>query len=197
MEPEYSQFEEESLGSKIKGRIIELIEFVAIVGAILVVLRFFIAEPHKVSGGSMIPNFHDGDYIITNKLALRFTQPQRGEVVILQNPRNPEQVFIKRVIGLPNDRIRISSGRVMVNNQPIDENYLPKNLKTPAGTFLEEEEEGVVPDGQYFVMGDNRGGSSDSREWGPISLRLIIGQAWFRYWPLPKFGLIEVGIPSF
>lgn len=197
MEPESVGYEEVSFISKLKSKLIEAIEFIAIVGAILVVIRFFIAEPHKVSGNSMIPNFHNGDYIITNKLAVKFGTPQRGEVIILQNPRNFEQIFIKRVIGLPNDHIRISGNQVYVNNLPINEPYLPPNTITQGGTFYPENVEAVVPEGQYFVMGDNRTGSSDSREWGGVTFNKIIGQAYLRYWPFNKFGLIKIKTPSF
>lgn len=182
--------------SKLKESIIELIEFIAIVAAVLVVLRFFVAEPHRVSGNSMIPNFHDGDYIITNKLAKNFSTFQRGEVIILHNPRNKDQVFIKRVVGLPGEKVEVLDGQVYINDQPISEAYLPNQLQTPPGTFLSEGEEIVVPENQYFVMGDNRGGSSDSREWGTVMFELVIGQAWGRYWPIDKFGIISIGKPS-
>lgn len=191
-----NNFEEQTFWSKFKDNIIDLIQFLAIVLAIFVVLRFFIAEPHKVFGLSMVPNFHDGDYIITNKLAARFSEPQRGEVIILQNPRDNSQVFIKRVIGLPGEQIKVSNGQVYINSEVLSEPYLPSGTNTQGGAYLSEEEEVTVPDNQYFVMGDNRGGSSDSREWGPISKDLIVGQAWLRYWPLKAFTLIKIDEPS-
>lgn len=194
MEPEYT--DEESWSSRIKNNLIELVEFIAIVGAILIVVRFFVAEPHKVSGNSMVPNFHDGDYIITNKLAATISDLQRGEVVILKNPRNTDQVFIKRIIGLPGEQVKISEGQIVLNNRPLSEPYLPPGTKTQGGTFLAEGEEITIQEGQYFVVGDNRGGSSDSREWGPIKKELIIGQAWLRYWPPQKLTLIKIDNPS-
>lgn len=191
-----SDYQEEGWGSKIKGNLIELIEFVAIMLAILVVIRFFVAEPHKVSGNSMFPNFHDADYIITNKLALRIGELERGEVVILYNPKNHDQVFIKRVIGLPGERVKLLNGQVYVNGKQLSEPYLKPELKTPGETFLQDGEEVTVPNQQYFVMGDNRTASSDSREFGPISKDGIIGQALLRYWPVNKFGLINIGKES-
>ncbi len=182
--------------SKIKSNIIELIEFVAIMAAILVVIRFFIAEPHKVSGSSMFPNFHDQDYIITNKLATKLSSLERGEVIILTNPRDKSQVFIKRVIGLPGERVKLSNGLVFVNNQQLDEPYLPTGVKSHGEAFLADDEETVVPNNSYFVMGDNRGASSDSRELGPIPKELIIGQAFLRYWPINKFSIIKVASVS-
>jgi len=193
--PDFSP-EEPSFGEKFKNGFIELIEFIAIIGAIFVILRFFIAEPHKVSGNSMFPNFHDGDYIITNKITLRLSDLKRGEVIILQNPRNQDQVFIKRIIGLPLEHVKVFDGQVYVNGVILNEAYLSSELQTPAGAFLSEGEEIVVPEGQYFVMGDNRTASSDSREWGPIKKELIIGQAWFRYWPVQSLQLIQVAASS-
>lgn len=191
MEPAYYQEEGKSLGSSFKDKIVEFIEFIAIIGAVFVVLRFFVAEPHKVSGRSMIPNFQDGDYLITNKISAKSGEFKRGEVVILQNPRNQDQIFIKRVIGLPEERIRLTNGTVLISGQPIAEPYLPKGTTTPGETFLSDGEEVVIPKGQYFVIGDNRTGSSDSREWGPVPAELIIGSAWLRYWPPQEFTLIK------
>lgn len=203
MEPDinYLQPEEQSGWSKFRNNLVELIEFIAILAAIFVIIRFFIAEPHRVSGSSMVPNFHNDDYLITNKLIssklpIRLGQPQKSEVVILKNPRNHDQVFIKRVVALPNERIMVLGGKVFINNKPLEEKYLPENTITLGGTFLSEGEEILVPEEQYFVMGDNRGGSSDSREWGPVKSDLIIGQAFFRYWPLQKTTLIKINEPS-
>lgn len=186
------QVQDKSLGSKLKSNVAEFIEFIAIIAAILIVIRFLVAEPHRVSGNSMVPNFHDGDYIITNKLLMKISEPKRGEVIILQNPRNADQVFIKRVVGLPGDRIKIADGVVLINNQVLDEPYLPQGTVTLGEQFLTDGEEIIVPDGQYFVIGDNRGGSSDSREWGTVSGNLIVGQAFLRYWPINKVGIIQV-----
>ena len=196
MEPSYFPEEKPSLSSSLKDKIIELIEFIAVIGAIFIVLRFFVAEPHKVSGRSMVPNFQDGDYIITNKISARSADFKRGEVVILKNPRNLEQVFIKRVIGLPGERIALLNSSVYINGNPIPEPYLPPGTKTPGESFLTDGEEILVPDNQYFVIGDNRTGSSDSREWGPITSDLIKGTAFLRYWPPQEFTLIKIGVES-
>ena len=107
-----------------------------------------------------------------------------------------DQVFIKRVIGLPGDRVMVSGGKVYINGQPTAELYLPKGTRTYGGASLSEGEELTVPQGRYFIMGDNRGGSSDSREWGTIGKDLVVGQAWLRYWPPQQFTLIQVDKPS-
>lgn len=182
--------------SRLKGNAVELVEFVAVILAVLVVIRFFIAEPHKVFGSSMVPNFHNGDYIITNKIGLKIGEPRRGEVVILQNPRNPDVVFIKRIIGMPGDSVKILNGSFYINGKKLNEPYLPDGTSTSGMAFLTEGEEITVPEGQYFVVGDNRNGSSDSREWGPVKKEALIGQAWLRYWPPQKFTLINIDQPS-
>lgn len=195
MEPNY-QVDEPNFGTKLRNNIIELIEFVAIVFAILMAIRVFAAEPHKVSGSSMVPNFHDGDYIITNKLAVKMSDPVSGEVVILQDPSDANKVFIKRVIGLPGETVKILNGKVYINSKLLEELYLPLDLQTPGGNFLKEGGEVTVPPGNYFVIGDNRGNSSDSREWGFLKKELIIGQAYFRYWPVDKAAIINTGVKS-
>lgn len=196
--PEYYKERESkpSFWDNIKKDFVELVEFVAVLAAIFIFIRLIIAEPHKVSGSSMVPNFHDGDYLITNKLATNFSEPARGEVIILKNPRDINKVFIKRVIGLPKDKLMISGGKIYINDKIIGEPYLPADTIIKGGSYLKEAVTIIVPEGQYFVMGDNREGSSDSREWGPVQKDLIIGQAYLRYWPLQKAEILKLGEAS-
>ncbi|MFA5933071.1 MAG: signal peptidase I [Microgenomates group bacterium] len=191
--PDY-QLEEPGLGTRFKDSLVELIQFVAIVASILMIIRVFIAEPHKVSGKSMVPNFQDGDYIITNKLATRSSAYQRGEIIILKNPQNPEkEVFIKRVIGLPGETLKLSDGKVYINETLLNEPYLPQDLETHGEGFLKDGDEITMPADNYFVMGDNRKNSSDSRQFGLIPKSEIIGQAFLRYWPVDKMVIIPIG----
>lgn len=182
--------EELSFWDKTKAHLIDLFIFIAVVLAIMLVVHKFVAEPHQVSGSSMVPNFKDGDFIITNKIATNFYPLHRGEIIIFTSPRDASKVFIKRIIGLPQDRIRIQDGKLYLNGRQIIEPYLPAGTNTQTHGYLSEGEEIVVKDSQYFVIGDNRGGSSDSREWGPVKKEIIIGQAFLRYWPINKFGII-------
>lgn len=191
-----SQSDEPSFWSKIRGSLAEFIEFVAVAAAILILARFFIAEPHKVSGSSMVPNFIDSDYILTNKIPVYSYDFKRGEVIILHNPRNPDEVFIKRIVGLPSEKIKIFNRQIYINGQPLSEPYLPEGLKTPGESFLTEGEEITIPDNQFFVIGDNRPASSDSREWGTLKKELIVGQAFIRYWPPQGFKIIKVNEKS-
>lgn len=195
MEPTYT-VDEEGTGDKLKNNIIELIEFVAIVFAILMAIRVFAAEPHRVDGSSMIPNFHTGDMIITNKLAARFSDFKRGEVIVLQDPLDASKVFIKRIIGLPGENLKLSNGKVYINGQLLDEPYLPADLLTPGESFLKSGDEVVIPEGNYFVIGDNRNNSSDSRQWGFLKKELIIGQALLRYWPINQATILNIGVKS-
>ncbi len=174
-----------------KSHIIEFIETLAVFVAIVMVIYFFIAQPHKVSGSSMFPNFHTGDYIITNKITYRFQEPKRGDIIVLKNPKDTSQDFIKRIIGLPNDQVKVQDGHVFINGKQLQEKYLDPSLLTPPGAFLREGQEITVEPGNYIVMGDNRTASSDSREWGYVPKEDIIGKVAFRYWPKDSFGLIS------
>ncbi len=137
----------------------------------------------RVDGYSMEPTLHDGEFVIVNKLAYRFGSPQRGDVIVFRYPRDPEQEYIKRVIGLPGDRIRIVNGHVYVNDQLIDEPYVASAPRYQS--------EWSVPEDSVFVLGDNRNNSSDSHNWGPVPLENVIGRALFVYWPPRSWGAIE------
>ena len=183
-------YEEDTLWSRIKGPFLELFEFVAVVGVIVLIVHYFIAEPHQVSGSSMFPTYHNGEYIITNKLATKYSPIHRYEVVIFNSPRDPGKVFIKRVIGLPGETVMIKDGKVYINNSILAEPYLPQGLMTSTGSFLTEGTAVTVSANEYLVLGDNRPASSDSREWGFVPKQMLIGQAWFRYFPFNKAGLL-------
>jgi signal peptidase I len=159
---------------------------------VFVITYLFLFQPHQVKGNSMYPNYHDGEYLLTNKLSYRFGNPKRGEVIIFKAPKNEDYDYIKRIIALPGEKIKVSQGLVYVNNKAVIEtDYLSDQIKTQAGLFLSEEKELTVGEGEYFVLGDNRSHSSDSRDWGTVPEENIIGKAWFRYWPLSKIGILK------
>ncbi len=187
------QNNQKTLGDRFRGSFAELLEFVAIILVLWVIIHYFIAEPHQVSGSSMFPNFKDHDLIITNKLPNHFGEYVRGEVIVFQNPRDASEDYIKRVIGMPGEKLKIMNGHVYINDELLPEPYLGSDVITQTRGFMSEGEEVVVPGDSLFVMGDNRPGSSDSREWGPLKKDLIIGQAWVRYWPFNKFQILEIG----
>ena len=177
----------ENLGS----HIIDFIETLVVFGAIFALIYLFVAQFHKVSGSSMFPTLHDGDYLVTEKISYRLGNPSRGEVIVLKNPRDESQDFIKRIIAIPGDTIRVENNQVFVNGGVISEPYLPTDTQTRSGAFLTEKNTVKAGANQYFVLGDNRSHSSDSREWGAVTKKEIVGKAFFRYWPPQRVGLLK------
>jgi len=173
---------------------LDFVETVVIALAIFVIAYLFLFQPHQVRGSSMYPNFHDNDYILTDKISYRLNQPKRGDVVIFVAPQNEDYDYIKRIIGIPGDTVEITNDyRVKLNGEILNEPYLPADYQTFGGTFLATGKPIAVPQDEYFVLGDNRNHSSDSREWGFVPRKNIIGKAWFRYWPINQMGLISNG----
>lgn len=189
--PRFEYQPEEPVGPGLKTHIVDFIQSVVVIGAIFALVYLFVAQPHKVSGSSMVPTFINGDYILTDKITYHLSAPKRGDVIVLKNPKDETQDFIKRIIALPGETIMISNGHILINGQIMVEPYLSSDLLTPPENFLHEGEEAKVPANEYFVFGDNREHSSDSREWGPITKEEIIGRVFFRYWPPGAFGLFK------
>jgi len=144
----------------------------------------FVSARIRVDGSSMQPTFHNGDYVIVNRLAYQWGELQRGDVVVFPYPLDPEDDYIKRVIGLPGDRVAVYGGDVYVNGQRIEEPYVKSRTK---GDMAEL----IVPEGYVYVLGDNRNASSDSRRWGPLAIEAILGKAIFRYYPFDAIGIID------
>ncbi|MEK9174571.1 MAG: signal peptidase I [Patescibacteria group bacterium] len=167
----------------------ETIKIVVVSLLIILPIRFFIIQPFFVRGESMVPSFNDKDYLIIDEISYRFNKPQRGEVVVFRFPQEPSQYYIKRIIGLPEETVEIKEGLVKVYNRErplgfeLREKYLAEN--TPGDVKIK------LDDNEYFVLGDNRDASSDSRRWGPLGQHLIIGRAWLRIWPVSQAGEIQ------
>ena len=140
----------------------------------------------------MEPNFHDSEYLIVDQLSYRFQEPRRGDVIVFRYPQDPSQFFIKRIVGLPEETIRIDDGQVLVNgNVQLDERaYLSPDVRT--GGQLET----VLQEDEYFLLGDNREASSDSRSWGPVQKEEIMGRTWIRAWPFSRFTFFRHLQPS-
>lgn len=164
----------------------ELLHVVVISLAIIVPVRYFLIQPFYVKGASMEPNFYDHEYLIIDEISYRFNEPERGEIVVFRYPNDPRQYFIKRIIGLPGERVKVSGGQVWLYN-----------VRYPDGTILDETEYlGTLYTGgdrdvelgpdEYFLMGDNRGASLDSRSFGAVPRSFIVGKVWFRGWPPEK-----------
>jgi len=171
----------------------ELAEVVVLAVILYFGISFAVQTVH-VEGLSMFATLDDNDYLIADKIAYRLHAPQRGDIIILRPPTDDSKDFIKRVIALPGERLLIRDGQVLINGHRLNEAYLPENWTTQANWGAPD---GVVmPPNQYFVMGDNRNRSQDSRTFGPIGRDRIDGRAWFRIWPLNNFGNIYSKVPT-
>jgi signal peptidase I len=159
---------------------------VGVAGIVSLFIILFLYQPVRVEGTSMVPELQDQDRLCINKLAYRVGSIQRGDVVVFQYPRDPSRSYIKRVIGLPGDTIRIAHGRVFLNGVEQTEGYVPARY---ADERSEPEE--VVPAGDFFVMGDHRSVSYDSRDFGPVERHYIYGKAAFVYWPFSEAGVVR------
>ncbi len=151
---------------------------------IALLIHAFLAQATRVYGQSMEPNLHTNERLVIEKLTYRFHAPQRGDVVVLHDPAGSPELLIKRVIGLPGERVTIANGRVFIDGQPIEEPYLTQETQGGGRSW-------VVPPFTVFVMGDNRSASRDSRVFGPVPLEQIVGRAVFRYWPISEIGFIR------
>jgi len=162
----------------------EILKIVVISLAIIIPIRYFLIQPFFVKGASMEPTYLDGDYLIVDEISYRFEAPQRGEVIIFRYPLDPSQFFIKRIIGLPGEHVSVADDKVFINDKPLDETKYLGGVNT-AGNI-----EVTLKDNEYFVLGDNRNASSDSRKWGEVDKKFIIGRAWLRAWPFNRLGTL-------
>jgi signal peptidase I len=176
---------------------LDIIEVVVFAVGIFFFIYLLIMRPHKISGESMMPNFQDAEYLLTEKVTYYTRNPERGDVVVFTPPVSTTDEFIKRVIGLPGEKVMVSGGKVYINDKVLNEPYLKDTVLTNGGTFLTEDVEYTVPAGEYFVMGDNRPNSSDSRYWGPITKKVMSGRAWVSYWPANSAGVVPKPSYSF
>jgi len=146
----------------------------------------FLYQPVKVEGTSMLPGLQDQERIFINKFVYRFESVARGDVVVFRYPRDPAKSYIKRVVGMPGDHILIDRGRVYVNGRRLTESYVPRDF-VDGRSYPET----VVPENSYYVLGDHRSMSNDSREFGPVDQSFIYGKAVFVYWPMDKLGVLR------
>lgn len=168
--------------------IVELIRIMVISLAIIIPVRYFFIQPFYVKGASMQPNFYNNEYLVIDEISYRFKEPIRGEIVVFKNPLDPKKYFIKRIIGLPNEKVEIEDGNVLVNGVKLDETeYLGLGTRTGKKKYASW----ILKADEYFVMGDNRAYSLDSRNIGPIKDDLIIGKVWVRGWPFDKISFFE------
>ncbi len=169
-----------SWGRLLLGVLRDVLESVVLAVVLFLVLQNTVQNT-VVEGSSMEPSLVDGQRLLVNKLAYRFSSPQRGDIVVFHAPHEPGKDFIKRIIGLPGEKVEVRDGRVYINDQLLEEDYLPRTAGYSWGPRI------VGPD-EYFVLGDNRGNSNDSHTWGMLPADLIVGKAWISLWPLERIG---------
>lgn len=154
--------------------------------SIAAVVIVFLCQPVKVEGTSMLPQLADEQRIFVSKIAYRFDSIERGDVIVFRFPEDPRRSYIKRVVGLPGETIEIRAGEVMIDGQPYPEPYVPERYRDRSSQPALE-----VGNGSYFVLGDHRNTSNDSRTWGTVESRFITGKAVFAYWPPERFGVVR------
>ena len=173
-----------------KSLLFEVIKIVILAVVIVLPVRYFLFQPFFVQGISMEPNFENGDYLIVDEISYRFREPERGEIIVFKYPKNPTQRYIKRIIGLPGETVEIKEGQVIILdenwNQVLDESeYLSENIETSGNIRVSLSED------EYFVLGDNRNFSSDSRRWGALPKKYIVGKVYVRAWPFVALAKFE------
>lgn len=193
------------------GAIVELVAIVAFAVGLALLIQAFVVKPFQIPSGSMIPTLKVGQRVLVERVGYHFGDPEIGDIVVFNppegagdiarcgiEPRPPEQAcsepvdqaddtnFIKRVVATPGDTLRVEDGKAIVNGEPIDDDYARPCGGSP---ICDLPEEITIPPDHYFMMGDNRGSSKDSREWGPVPDDWIIGQAFATYWPIDRIGL--------
>ncbi|MFA6274232.1 MAG: signal peptidase I [Candidatus Paceibacterota bacterium] len=166
----------------------ELARFAIIALAIVIPIRIFVAQPFIVSGSSMVPTFENGQYLIVDEISYRLNDPKRNDVIVFKYPNDPKKYFIKRIIGLPNETVDIKGNEVIITNKEhpdgfkLEQPYVKNTANNSTHFELKENE--------YFVMGDNRSASSDSRYWGAVPRNLLVGKAFLRLLPINKLSIM-------
>ena len=169
----------------------ETIKVIVISLVIIVPIRYYLVQPFFVKGASMEPNLENGDYLLVDELSYRFNAPKRGEIIVFRYPYDTSQFFIKRIVGLPEETIEIRNNIVKIykddkaNGAVLKEEYLPASQKTLGDEVIQLKED------EYLVLGDNRLQSSDSRRWGPLASKYIVGRAFVRLWPFDEISKVS------
>lgn len=169
----------------------DALQSLLLLAAVLLVIYIFVLQPHQVDGLSMYPTFHNGDLLLSYLLPVRFDQLRRGDVVVFHSPNSADKLFIKRIIATVGETVMVQDGKVFVNGKLFDESsYLGPEVMTYGGAFMQDGLTVTVPQGTVVVMGDNRENSSDSRAWGFLDKKKLIGKSLMRVLPVKDFTFI-------
>jgi len=172
--------------------ILEFVQIAVISAAIIIPIRYFLVQPFYVKGASMEPNFYDHEYLIIDELSYRFEEPARGEIVVFRYPNDPSEFFIKRIIGLPGETVEIVDDQITIyNDEHPNGELLDESEYLSAETVTTGRKRTTLNSDEYFVMGDHRDASMDSRMFGPIDYDSLIGRVWFRGLPIGRIGTFE------
>ncbi|MCX6785414.1 MAG: signal peptidase I [Candidatus Komeilibacteria bacterium] len=195
VEPEQAVLEEvpeqPSPWQKFKEYFWEILKIVVISLIIIVPIRLYVIQPFIVEGDSMVPNFHNGEYLIVDEISYRFSEPVRGEVIIFHPPQDPKTYYIKRIIGLPGETVEFKNGKIYIYNTEFPQGQLLDEKLYLADSLANEEVKVTLKGKEYFVMGDNRNNSLDSRRLGPIAFDHIRGRAMLRAFPFNEFTVFK------
>src|SRR3989344_9173489 len=169
----------------------EIVEIAAVAIITVVIVRTFLLQPFLVNGASMEPNFSSGDYLLIDELTYRLRAPERGEVIVFRYPGDETTFYIKRVIGLPGERLKLSKDGIIIFNKEYPDGFTLDEAYIKTNNSEYGDREFILTNSQYFVMGDNRVHSFDSRNWGPMDKKELIGLVRLRLWPVPKISIFE------
>ena len=190
------EIKEKNFLEKLGHFVWEIMKVVVVSLAIVIPIRYFLIQPFFVKGASMEPNFENGEYLIIDEISYNLGKPRRGEVIVFRYPADPSQFYIKRIIGLPEEKVVISSGKIRIANQRYPQGFVLDEDKYSIGSHATPGETNVTLGvDEYFVLGDNRGASSDSRVFGAVPEENIIGRAWVRAWPFNR--MTKFDVPTF
>lgn len=170
---------------------VEIFEVAAVAVITVLLVRSFLVQPFLVNGASMEPNFSNNNYLLVDELTFRIREPQRGEVIVFRYPGDESTFYIKRVIGLPGERVEVRDGSIIVFNNSNPEGLLLKETYLPLGLPTRGDNNVTLKQDEYYVMGDNRSYSFDSRSWGPLKRTELIGLVRLRLWPITKVSAFE------
>lgn len=180
------------MNDKLRYFVKEWVEPIVIAVILALIIRTFIVQAFKIPTGSMNPTLMEGDRLLVNKFIYKFRTPQRGDIIVFVSPEDKKKDFIKRLVGLPGERLEISNGLVLINDKAIETpSIIRERYYYNRGDFAESGESVQIPDDAYFVLGDNSISSRDSRYWGFLPKKYLIGKAFLIYWPPTRIRLIK------